>query len=168
MNQLLAQTRQGILSKINPPNLAPAVQKIEQMGQQIMYSPQSRDLVVSQLSKGVNQPHVIGEGIAKVLGMVFHASKGTMPPKIAIPAATLMLCDGLDMLEQSGKVHVTPDFLAQCMQEMTSSVLQLFGVTPQKLQQYFAQAQAKGAIPGAQQPNQPAQGGLIASVKGNV
>jgi hypothetical protein len=51
---------------------------------------------------------------------------------------------------------VDADFLAECMKAMGSAVLQVFGVSPQKLQQIVGSAQ--GGQPA--QPAQPPQGAM--------
>ena len=173
MNPILTQLEQATMAKVNPPALQQAVNKIVKMGKHILYSPESRD-VVSKNLKMIDQghaPQLIGEGTAKVLGLVIHASKGTMPPKIGIPASTIIMCEILDLLEKAGKVQITPDFVAQCVKAVGSSILVLYGATPEMMQKFFSSPQAQAKLGGkpAQQPAQPPQqpaGGLIQSAQG--
>lgn len=161
MNPILTKIEQATLAKVNPPPLQKAVVKMVDMGKHILYSPESRKLVMSQLNAPGELTHKIGEGVAKLLGMIIHASQGTLPPKVGVPAASILLCEVLDMVEKSGKAQITNDFVAKCMNEMGSSVMQLYGATPEKVQAMFSKAQAQGKLPkGAQQPSlvQSAQG----------
>lgn len=160
MNPLLQKTEQAILAKVNPQQLVPAVQKIVEQGKKILYSPQTRQMIINQISKSNDMPHVAGEGVAKLIAMILHQAPNSMPPQAMIPAATLLLCECLDLLEGMGKVQVTPEVIASGMKEMTAALMQLLGVTPEKLQVLLAKAKsgAGAAQPGAAaQPSQPVQ-----------
>ena len=87
--------------------------------------------------------------------------------KAAIPAATILLCEALDFMEKAGKVQVNPNTLAQAMQALASSLLQLFGVTPDKLQGALQQAQGQQATQQPQQatPSAPV-GGILSNAAG--
>lgn len=154
MNPLLTQAEEQIYAALNPPQLKTAVDKVVAAGKKVMYSEESRDLLLEQLQE-LNGPdnadEVIGAGIAKLIGILFNQSKNTIPMEVLTPAATLLLLDALDLVENTGKLEVTPDSLAECMQSMASNFLQLFGVTPDKLQEYMGAAEA-------QQPASPAPG----------
>jgi hypothetical protein len=179
MNPLLQQAEQAILSKVNPQQLVPAIQKIVGEGKKILYSPQTRSMVINQLSKSNDMAHVAGEGAAKLIAMILHQAPGSMPPQAMIPAATMLLCECLDLLEGMGKTQVTPEILANSMKEMSSSLMQLFGVTPERLQALISKSQAGGAQPGQAAP-EPMQsqaapaapmapaGGLIAQARGGM
>jgi hypothetical protein len=47
------------------------------------------------------------------MGILYHASKKTAPMQALIPAGMLLLFEGLQFLEDAGRVQVTPDFLAR-------------------------------------------------------
>ncbi|MES2183041.1 MAG: hypothetical protein V4505_00715 [Pseudomonadota bacterium] len=140
MNPLLQKTEDAIMSRVNPPQLQPVVQKIVDAGKKVMYSPETRDLLIKQLSALGEPAEVIGAGVAGLLGILVNQSKGTIPMQAGIPAATILLCEGLDLLEQAHSVQVTPDFLAECMQDLSSALLQAAGVTPEKLQALASKA----------------------------
>ena len=167
MNPILQKVEQAALAKVNPPQLAQAVNKMVGMGKHLLYSPNAQKLVKEELSSSASIPDAIGEGVARILGMIIHASKGTLPPKVAIPTATILMCEVIDLLEQAGKAQVTNQFVGECAKSLSSALMQLFGATPEKLQSLFNKAKQPGAQP--EQPAQPAQqpaGGLIQSAKG--
>ena len=97
---------------------------------------------------------VVGPEVPLSLGLVDALMKA------GIPAATALLCEALDMLEQLGKIKVTNDTLSDAMQALGSNLLQLIGVTPKKLdeilskQAYPAQSamQAKNTAQNAANP----------------
>lgn len=158
-NPLLQKTQQAIVAKV-PPDKMNAFQRIVKAGTIVMDEPKMHEMILNQLNGPGDPAELVGAGTAKLLGILFNQSKGTMPMEAAIPAATVLMCEGLGILEEVGKVKITPEFLAQCTQEMGSSVLQLFGVTPDKLQGILNKAGNK--MPGAQPPAAPAPGGIIA------
>lgn len=132
MNPILQKTQDAVMQKADP-RLAPVIKKLVEAGKKIMYSEQTQELTFEALGDGTD-PEVIGSAVAKLVGMLYNQSKNTAPMQALIPAAVVLLCEGLDFLEQAGTVEATPDFLAQCTMAMGSSVAQLFGVTPDKLQ----------------------------------
>jgi hypothetical protein len=151
-NPLLQQTEQGVLQKVKPELKAP-LERTVTAGLQVMYS--KPEVLIQQLSKSNDFAHSVGEGSAKLVGVLFHQSKNTMPISIAVPAAVIFMCEGLDFLEKAGKVKVSPELLAEATQDTTASVLQLFGVTQDKMREAVAKKggqspQPKGIVGTAQ------------------
>jgi hypothetical protein len=132
-NPLLQKTEQNIMGKLKPEYQMP-FQRTVTAGLQLMYGSDNKTMA-QQLSKSPDYAHNVGEGAAKLVGILFHQSKNTMPVEIAVAAATVFMCEGLDFLEKAGKVKVTPDLLAETTQDMGASVLQLFGVSQDAMQQ---------------------------------
>lgn len=149
MNELLQKTQAAVLQKANP-KLAPVIKKVVEAGKKVMYSKESRDLFIQQV-KGGTDPESIGAAVAKLMGILSNQSKGTIPPEVLVPAATLLMCEGLQFMEEAGLVEITPDFLAAVTKAMGSAVLQLLGVSPEKLTGLL---QKQGQPPA--QPIQPA------------
>lgn len=170
MNKLLQQTEQQILAKAHP-KLIPVIQQVVETGKKFMYDDQTRALMVKQLSASGDPEDVISEGVAKLAGILFNESKKTVPMQVLIPASTILLCEALDLLEQAGKVKITPEFLAACTKSLGANVLKLFGITPDKLQSFVDKAQQNGAISSLQGGKQaapqaqPAPAGLIAQAR---
>jgi hypothetical protein len=132
MNPLLQKTTQAVLQKADP-RIRPVIEKLFQAGKKVMYAPQTRQFMVKQLGDG-KDPEAVGAGVAKIIAIIFNQSNKTAPMQALIPAAVLLLMEGLQFLEDAGAIKVNPQSLAQYTQAMGSSVLQMFGVTPDKLQ----------------------------------
>jgi hypothetical protein len=161
---LLLKAQAAIMQKTDP-RLAPAIKKTVAAGQEVMYSPHTRQMTVRALGQA-KDPEAIGQAVAKLVGVLFNQSHKTLPMQVLVPAATLLLFEGLQFMEDAGAIKITPNFLAECTKSMGSSVLQLFGVTPDKLQSMVNQnkpgAQSAQPAPPAQasQPNAPS--GIVA------
>jgi hypothetical protein len=150
MNPLIQKAEAGFMAKV-PQQYQQAVQKAVTAGKLVMYDKQKGlQMFMQQMQTGIT-PQNIGAGVAKLIGILFNKSNKTMPMQVAIPAASLLLCEGLQFLEDAGKVKVDANFLAECMKEMGSAVLQVFGVSPQKLQSIIGQQGGQAA----QQPTPP-------------
>jgi len=172
MNKLLEQTRQKILESVQPQELTQAIEKVVEAGKKILYSPKTRDMVMQELQTEGDIEDVIGSGVAKLTGLVYVEYKKTLPMEVLMPVSMLLMLEVLDFLEQGGKIQVNNDTLAETTQATASAMLQLLGVTPEKLEEYTQQAQggasqgAQGAMPaaGAQQP----ASGLIGNAMGGA
>lgn len=167
MNPILQQTKDAILKKADP-RMVPVIKKIEAAGLKVMYSEKTREMMVKQLGDG-KDPELIGAGVAKLVGILYGESRKTAPMQALMPAAVLLLCEGLDFLEQAGAVQVDADFLSECTLAMGSSVAQLFGATPDKLQGMLDKAGPGKAAPVEQaSPTGQAPGGILANVQGGM
>lgn len=156
MNQLLQKTQDEILAKVNPPELQQAVNTVVEAGKKIMYSEQTRDMLIEQLNSEGELPEVVGSGIAKLAALLYSEYKQTLPMEVLIPAASLLMLESLDFLERAGRTEITNDLLAECTMETQSAILQALGVTPETI----AAAQNGQALPGMQ--GQAAAGGMPA------
>jgi hypothetical protein len=154
MNKLLQQTVQATLQKAKPQYVA-AINKVVLAGKKVMYSPQSREMAMGELKKANGNPEAIGAAVAKLVAILMAHAKGTMPPEVFVPAGTILMCEALQFMEDAGTLTVSADFLAQCTKAMGSALLQMLGITPEKMQQLVAQKQGQPAQ--TAQPAQPAQ-----------
>lgn len=156
MNDLIEQTRQALLAKVDQ-RLLPAVQKVMEQGKRVMYDDQTRDMAMQEL-RSASDPEGIGAAVAKLAAILFNQSKNTIPPQVLFPAAMQLMLEALSLLEEAGAVQVDNELLAQTTQATGSALLQMMGVTPEKLQSMLAKG--AGAAP------KPAGGGLIAQAMG--
>jgi hypothetical protein len=172
MNQLLEQTRQKILESVQPQELVQSIEKVVEAGKKILYSPKTRDMVMQELQSDGDIEDVIGSGVAKLTGLVYAEYKKTLPMEVLMPVNMLLMLEVMDFLEQGGKLQVTNDTLAETTQATASAMLQLLGITPEKLEEYTRQAQG-GAGQGAPEEamaggaQQPASG-LIGNAMGGA
>jgi len=145
-NELLQKVKQQTEAKVLP-KFKNSFDRIILAGEKFMYDDTTHDMMVSQLGEN-NPPEInVGEGVAKLMGILWKEGKGTLPMQAFIPAATVLLCEAMDFAEKSGKIKITPDTLAGATKEMMSSLMQLLGITQEKIQ--AAKAQAKPAQPAA-------------------
>lgn len=159
MNPILTKTKQAIEQKADP-RLKPVVSKLVAAGMKVMYSEETRQMSIDAL-KGARDAESIGAAVAKLAGILFNQSKQTAPMQALVPAAMLLLVEGLAFLEDSGAVEVTPELVADSTLAMTSALLQLLGATPEQIQGYMQKSQgAQPAQPAQPAPAQPA-GGIV-------
>lgn len=162
-NQFLQAVEQAVMEKV-PQDKRGAFERIVAAGEKVMYSPQTRQMLDNQLSQQGDPAEIAGEGVAKLFGLLFKESKGTMPMEAGIPAAQVLLCEGLDFLEKAGRIQVTNEVIGHATQAMVAYLLQLFGVSQDKLAQMMqAGAQQQGA-----QSGRPQAGGIVAAARGGV
>lgn len=143
-NPLLIQTEQKVREGL-PPESVSAFERIVTAGVKVLDSEQSQKLVVEQLKIQADPADIAGAGVAKLMGVLISESKGSMLSKPVVKAtmsaATVLLCESLDRMEELGMIQVTNDTLSAAMQSMSSAILQMLGATPEKL---GAMAKAKG------------------------
>lgn len=142
MNDLMKKAAADRMAKVNP-KLVPAVEKVVASGKKVMYAEQTRGMFLEAMKAGTD-PESIGAAVAKLMVILQNQAKGTIPPEILIPAATLLLFEGLAFLEDAGMVTVDAPFLAECTKAMGSAMLQIMGVSPEKLQGMLQQGAPQG------------------------
>jgi hypothetical protein len=163
VNPLLQQTEQAIQAKVAP-QMQNALQRTVTAGLSVMYSPQSHQIMVAQLTKPGDPAKNVAEGAAKLMGVLYKQSKNTMPIPIMIPAAMVLMCEGLDFLTQANGTQITPQLVAQCTQDLGHFMLVLLGVSQQQMHTVIAHGKAANEskkAPQAAPQAQPTQSGGI-------
>lgn len=168
-DKLLQDTVQATLQKAKPQYVS-AINKVVAAGKKVMYSPQSRDMAMGELKQAGSDPEALGAAVAKLIGILMAHAKGTIPAEVFVPASIILLCEGLQFMEDAGALKVTADLLAKATQATGSAVLQLIGVTPDKMHEILAKKQgaaqpAQPAAPVAQAPVQPAPQGIVGAAQ---
>lgn len=143
---LLRRTEKALRSRV-PPKLQPGLEKAVLAGLGIMYSKNGATYLREQLTQPGRVPDVVGDGAAKLVGLLIQQSRNTMPTAIASVAASLFALEGLDVLRKTRQLEITNELIAQTIQETGAAFLQLYGVTPEKLQQMAAEKQGAAAQP---------------------
>ena len=77
-NPLLQKTEAATEAKV-PPKYKGAFQRIVAAGLRVMYSEQTHDMMVKELQKPQDPSINIGEGVAKLMGILWSQGKGTLP-----------------------------------------------------------------------------------------
>lgn len=171
-NKLLMNVEQQVAQSVAP-EFKKQFEKIVAAGLKVMYSPKTSNMMKKQLNKEGDPIENAGEGVAKLIGILFAESKGTMPMTAGIPAAQVLLCEGLSYMEDSGLIEVTNDVIAQATQSMMGYILQIFGVSREKIAEFMqAGRDAVDAKKAGGNPMQPAQStqpqGIIAQAQGGM
>jgi len=152
MNPILEKTKAETLKRADP-RLVPVIEKTVEAGKKIMYSPETREFTLQAMASP--DPEAIGAAVAKLAALLFNQSQNKLPPEVLIPACTILLCEGLQFMEDGGGARVDANLLAACTKAMGSAVLQMFGVTPDRIQGMMG----KGGQPAPSPVIQGAQGG---------
>lgn len=163
MNPLLQQAEQDVMAHAHP-GLAPAIQHVVQAGKQLMFGPQTRHMFLKAIAQV--DPTKVGQSFAGMTVILYAQSGKKIPIQVLIPAGTILLCEGLQVMQETGKVNVDANYLAAAEKAMGEMLLRLFKATPDKINQA---AVAAGAKPAGQtaQPAPPAQpaAGIIGRAK---
>jgi hypothetical protein len=156
-NALLEQAEQGVQSKIAPSQQA-AFGRIVHAGLTIMYAPQLAQQRQQRMASVTDPVSDAAQGAARMMSNLYQQSGKKMPTDLIVPAALVLGYEWLDLLAHAGKAQITQQLIEQATQAIAQSVLNLMGLTPDKIAQLKAQAQ--GA--------QPAQAGIIAQAQGGA
>lgn len=169
---ILTKVTEMMMSKV-PKQLNHAVDEVVVAGNKIINSDKTRKMVMQQLKKPGDPAANLGEGIAKLVSIVWKHSNGQLPIKAVIPAGVVLLCQSIQFLADAGMVQISNEFVQAATQDFASTMLQLMGVTPDKLGGMMSKvAQQGGQQQGGQQQPQPAAqpaqqpGGIIAGAQG--
>lgn len=142
-NPLLQKAEAATASKV-PEKYRNAFERVVAAGLRVMYSEQTHDMMTSQLGED-NPPEInVGEGIAKLMAILFREGKGTIPMEAFIPASVVLLSEGLDFAEKAGYLHADAETLAAATKELMSSLMQVLGITPEKIKAAKAQTGQAG------------------------
>lgn len=125
-----------------PTNFQEAFGRVVTAGMKVMFSEQTHQIMIDELSKEGDLSQKIGEAIAGLMLLLYEKSNQTMPLEVMIPAGVYLLGQGGDFLEKVTGEEITPDITAQAMQIMIETLSQKFGMDPQRLVQASEKAAA--------------------------
>ncbi|HEX7642972.1 MAG TPA: hypothetical protein VF472_12265 [Burkholderiaceae bacterium] len=141
-NQLLLQTEQQIASKLKP-QMRQAFAMASHAAAQLFYSPAVQQKIMAKLASTPDPIDNAALGAANLTGVLIKQSGGRMPIQIAVPVATVLLCEILDFLEKAGRVQVTPQALARATQLLGNYVLRMLGLKQNQVHQVLAHGMAQ-------------------------
>lgn len=171
---LLTKIAQQLIDK-TPQQLRDPLERAVMAGNKIMYSEKTSRMFKNQMSQKLPLPELVGEGAAKLMGILYADSQKQLPMRVLIPAGMILVLQALEFMMDSGVIEdVDNKLVAESTKEFTSAFLQLLGVTPQALEQILQKGTAEMARKqqAARQPQQPMQpepqqpGGIIAGQQG--
>lgn len=141
-----------------PPELQTAYDRVVIAGMKVLFSKESHQLMIKQLDGEGSTGEKLGKGVAGLLLLLFKESNGSMPPQVLVPAGIQLVAQAADFLRKSGLAKVTNKDIGDGTELMISILLEKFGVSPEKMQQMFAQysnENVNAAAPAAQASAQP-------------
>lgn len=157
---MLRQVANAVLAHVQKP-LEPVVDRAVAAGEHVMYAQQMRKHLMDQISASDDPAIVAGDGVAKLVVILYKQSAGKLPLQALLPAGQILVCEALQFLLDAGMTQkIDNDTVDRATQEYGSTVLQLLGVSPQKMQSLMAGQQSQPTQqPQPQQPQQ--QPGII-------
>ena len=157
-NAIAEKVKIAVESKVEPA-FKKAFDKIIIAGMKVMHSPETRDMTEKQMMAEGDPIENAAEGVAKLLILLFAESKNTMSMKAGIPAAQVLLLEGMEDMEELGLLEVNNQTISDATEKMMAYILQLLGIDKSKMGEYM-KAGSQVAKEGA--PNAAnAVGGII-------
>lgn len=109
------------------------LERVVLAGTKTMFDPRTHKLILSQLQKASGpMPDRVGQGIAGLLGVLWSESKGSLPPKLMIPAGVVLLAHAVKFLREAGMQFGAVE-LSRAMVVMAQTVLKSAGLDPAKV-----------------------------------
>lgn len=157
-----APTGQGSADSMSPkavmaamhvnPQQQEQLQRIVAAGMKVMFSQQTHQLMLDSMQGEGPVEQKLAQGVVGLMGMLWSESKGSIPPSLIIPAATVLMAEAADFMNQAGQ-PVTPEQFGAATEMMIDLLLKQGGVDSNKL---AAAADGGGGAPAAGMPQQGA------------
>lgn len=149
-------TPQAVRAQMNlPPELREPYERVVLAGYKVLFSDETHDAIIDQLAGDGPIAQRVGEGITRILGMLFTESNGTIPPEVIVPAGIELTVAASDFLIKGGLEDMTTRDVGDAVGTMIQTVMSKFDVKPENVQE----GGAPPAEPGAEPAPQP--GGLV-------
>ena len=127
-----------------PKNLQEAFTRVVKAGMKVMFSEQTHDLMMQQLSQDGEMPQVLGEGMAGLMLTLYQKSNQTMPAEVIVPAGIYLLAQGADFLETIMGEEIPPEIMADSVEIMTGILMEKFGIKKENFNMAMEKAAAGG------------------------
>ena len=133
-------TKEAVEKNIKmPPELQEAYERVVIAGMKVMFSKESHRAMLKELQREGPMDQRLGKGIAGLMLLLFKESNDTMPPAVMIPAGIKLMMEAVDFMRETGLGQPTNAEIGSGMQIMISTILEKFGVAPDKLEQMLNQ-----------------------------
>lgn len=143
------QVTNAMVAAINekiPDEIQEQVDQLVTAGMTVMHSEKSHEMMLNQLRAEGDVLENIGEGVAKLVGILWKDAQGNIDIKAVVPAGMILLCNVMEFASEAGMVELSNATLAQATKEFTSSFLQLMGATPENMPKIMERAKQEKAI----------------------
>lgn len=167
-NPLLQKTEQSIQAKI-PAQYMAEFQSVLAASLKLLYSSSLHQRMAQGIQTSPNPEQNVALGAANIVGLALNQNPQRHNVQAIVPAVTVIMCEMLDFVGQTGKVQITPDLIAQCTEDTGSNTLKMLGISQDQMHQVVAKGLAQrdktqGAAPMQEKLQQPQQtGGIIGS-----
>jgi hypothetical protein len=111
-------------------------------GMKVMFDERTHQMAMESVSQGDPIQGAV-EGVTNLMKMLYQESRGTMPPVPAMQAAMVLMCQALGFMEKAGMVKLDNETISNAMQDLSESLLQSAGITPEKIDELLGQAQGE-------------------------
>lgn len=162
-NPLLAKAQEQFRAKVEP-KMQRAFDQCVKAGMLALHSDEMHDEVAAKLNGPGSDAEKAGGGAALLMGALYTESDGAMPLEAGIPAAYVLLCEVLQDMEEMGMVKVDAALMGESVMELSSTIMQIFQITPEKIAAAQQETQGKRA-PATTEPAAPAAG-ILAQAQG--
>jgi hypothetical protein len=132
------------MARTIPVNFQEPFSRVVKAGMKVMFSEQTHDMMIEELSQEGDLGQRAGQAIAGLMLLLYQKSNQTMPGEVIIPAGTYLLSEAADFIEKITGEEVTPDILADAMQVMIDTLCEKFGIPPENLVAAAEKASAGG------------------------
>lgn len=132
-NSIVKQVETKIESQL-PDGVRANVQKIVVAG--LKYAMKDgADGLLGHLKGSQDPVGDIVKGVIAIIGLLRKAARGAMPQNAMIPAAFILVLQGLDFAERAGILKVTNEEVNTATKLFANTLLPHLGVTPEKMGQ---------------------------------
>jgi len=133
-------TKESVEENIKmPPELQEAYERVVIAGMKVMFSKESHKVMLEELQREGPMDQRLGKGIAGLMLLLFKESNETMPPAVIIPAGMKLMMEAVDFMRETDLGQPTNAEIGGGMQIMISTILEKFGVAPDKMEQMLNQ-----------------------------
>jgi hypothetical protein len=133
-------TKESVEENIKmPPELQEAYERVVIAGMKVMFSKESHKLILKELQREGPMDQRLGKGIAGLMLLLVKESNNTIPPEVIIPAGMKLMMEAVDFMRETGLGQPTNAEIGGGMQIMISTILEKFGIAPDKMEQMLNQ-----------------------------
>ena len=133
-------TKESVEENIKmPPELQEAYERVVIAGMKVMFSKESHKVMLKELQREGPMDQRLGKGIAGLMLLLVKESNNTIPPEVIIPAGMKLMMEAVDFMRETGLGQPTNAEIGGGMQIMISTILEKFGIAPDKMEQMLNQ-----------------------------
>jgi hypothetical protein len=148
------------MTKMMPPKMRQAFERIVLAGKKIMYSKETQPVVDKFMNSDAPVAEKLGLGVANIIVMIDNKANGAVPKDILIPAATVLLFDAADFLRKTGET-VTVSDIGNAYEMMFFGIFQAYGMEPDQVEQVFDKMGGQSQVGAEEQAPAPEEQGNV-------